>query len=312
MLSRPAWDRARKRQESTDMSNLGECIRSTSWQKCLFVGLGVRDLVDHNSHTALGDDVGAAVANLNADDGMCGIDAHHGEQVHNGVCAPTDHGPHLSSADLCGDGWVSLSSCGLCKTIEELVHNVQEEDHGNEPAHPTRGQVTGDNKLAIVAGGDHEGRANAKVPSLAAECCIVDLHHQKDLDQEQWHGQEPIHVTVGIVEGNAGQGWGLHLQCTVNNLSKRVVICSNPGVEDTDVVVCCNEGHQAGNEHSTLVFVGDSSGTEPKIHGRCHHARKSKGEAIVHSLVLQIGHHVHSHGCKTCSFPRRNCVKECN
>merc|ERR1712028_154888 len=54
----------------------------SGWQETLFVGLGIRDLVDHNSDTTLGDDVGAAVANLNADDRMCSIDAKHGEQVH--------------------------------------------------------------------------------------------------------------------------------------------------------------------------------------------------------------------------------------
>ena len=45
-----------------------ECTCSASWQEGLLVGLSIRDLVDHNAHTALGDDVGDAVANLDVDD----------------------------------------------------------------------------------------------------------------------------------------------------------------------------------------------------------------------------------------------------
>merc|ERR1712028_183905 len=173
---------------------------ASCWQEGLLVGLRVGDLIDDNSHAALRDDVGTAVADLNADNRMCSIDAHHGEQVHHRICAPTDHCPHLCSSDLSGDNWVSLVVGGLCKSIEELIHNVQEEDHGDEPASPTWCQVTGDNKLAVVARGNHESRTHTKVPSLAAECCVIELHHETDLNQEQGHSQEPIHVTIGVVE----------------------------------------------------------------------------------------------------------------
>merc|ERR1711865_559162 len=224
---------------STERSNLLDYIRSvegasttrrcpflrglmqvtSSWQEGLLVRLCVGDLIDHNAHTALGDDVGGAVAELNADNRMRSIDAKHGEQVHNRICAPADNRQHLRISDLSSDNWISLTVCSLCETVEKLIDNVQEEDHGQEPAHPTRGQVTGDNKLAVIARRDHQGRTDSKVPSLAAEGCIVEFHHEEDLNQEQGHCQEPIHVTVGIVEGNTGQGWGLHLQGTTFNLS---------------------------------------------------------------------------------------------
>merc|ERR1719240_1577554 len=272
--------------DSRERTHLRDPVHTTSWQESLLVGLRVGDLINHDANTALGDDVGDAVANLNANDSMCGIDAEHGEQVHNREGAPTDHGPHLCGADLVGDDWVSLSSCGLCKTVEELVDNVQEEDHGQHPAAPTRSEVTGDDEFAIVARCNHEGRADTKVPGLLAEHFVVKLHHEKDLDQEQGHGQEPIHVTIGIVEWHAGQSGGLHRQGTILNCSCRVVVAINPRVEDTDVVVCSNEGHQAGNEDGALVLVCDSCGTEPEVHGRCHHACKSKREAIVNGLVL--------------------------
>ena len=55
-----------------------------SCQEGLLLGFGIGDLVDHQADTAFGDDVGDAVAHLDGDNCMCGIDAEHGEQVHNG------------------------------------------------------------------------------------------------------------------------------------------------------------------------------------------------------------------------------------
>jgi len=65
----------------------------------LVVGLGIGDLIDRQSHPALGDDVGDAIADLDGNDRVCCIDAHHGEKVHDWVCAPTDYGQ--SSVRLC-------------------------------------------------------------------------------------------------------------------------------------------------------------------------------------------------------------------
>merc|ERR1719346_171154 len=50
----------------------------------------------------------------------------------------------------------------------------------------------------------------------------------------------------------------------------------NPRVEDPDVMVRSDEGHQTRDEHSALVLVLDSSCTEPEVHGGCQHARKRK------------------------------------
>ena len=42
--------------------------KDSLWQQCLLGRLGVRDLVDDEAHSTLGDDVGDAVANLDVDD----------------------------------------------------------------------------------------------------------------------------------------------------------------------------------------------------------------------------------------------------
>jgi len=105
------------------------------------LGLRVCDLVDGQTNAALGNDIGGAIANLDTHDSMRSIDAHHWEEVHDGVCAPADHCHHLCGLDLGLNDWVSLTVCGFRQANEELIHDVQEEEHGNEPAHPTWGEV---------------------------------------------------------------------------------------------------------------------------------------------------------------------------
>merc|ERR1719197_1987033 len=97
---------------------------------------------------------------------MCSVDAHHGEQVHNWVCAPTDDGHDLRTANLALENLISLLVSGFRKADEKLIDNVQEEHHGQEPAHPTWGEISSDNELAVVARGNHESRTYAEGPSL--------------------------------------------------------------------------------------------------------------------------------------------------
>ena len=77
---------------------------------------------------------------------------------------------------------------------------VEEDAHGREPAEPAWGEVTGDNQLAVITRDNHEGRAETKSPSLAAALLWGQLHHQEDLDQKEWHCEEPIHVSEYAVE----------------------------------------------------------------------------------------------------------------
>merc|ERR1719502_2382444 len=269
-----------------------------SAQEGLLLGLGVSDLVDHKANTALGDDVGDAVADLDGDNRLGSGDAQHWEQVDNWVGAPRDHSHHLGSGDLAGNSLVLLSSSGGSQADQELVDDVQEEGHGDEPAHPARSQVTSHDQLTIVARHNHQGSTQAQAPSLGAELRSWQLHHQQDLDQEQRHSQEPVHVSVGIVEWHTSQLWRTHLQGTSLHRASSVLVGINPRVEDSDVVVGSDEGHQARDDHSRLVPVLHSEGAEPQVHGGGHHARQGEGEHVVHRLVLQIGHRVHHHGCK--------------
>merc|ERR1711953_459361 len=149
--------------------------RPPSW----ILGLRVGDLVNHQSHTALRDDVGDTVADLNGDNRRRGIDAEHGEQVHDRVCAPANYSHHLSSLDFALDFWVGFGVRGSRKANEKLIDNVQEEAHGEGPAHPTWCEVTRDDKLTVIARYNHQSSAHPESPSLAAVCLVVKFHHQE-------------------------------------------------------------------------------------------------------------------------------------
>merc|ERR1711935_561268 len=88
------------------------------WQEPLLQRLRIGDLVDQNPNTTLGNDVGCAVANLDSDDGMCRVDAEHGKQVHDRVCAPTDDSHDLGCLDLPLNDWISFTVCGSAETDE--------------------------------------------------------------------------------------------------------------------------------------------------------------------------------------------------
>merc|ERR1719261_1813976 len=65
----------------------------------LVVRLGDGDLVDHQTNTALRDDVRAAVTDLDREHGVRSADVEHREQVHDRVGAPTDNGDQLDVLD---------------------------------------------------------------------------------------------------------------------------------------------------------------------------------------------------------------------
>merc|ERR1711965_61137 len=258
--------------------------------------LGVGDLIDGQTYSALGNDIRDAIANLDAHHCVCSVDAQHWEEVHDWVCAPADHRHHLCSLDLAFDHWICLAVGGIRKANEEFVHNVQEEHHGNEPAHPPWGQVASDDQFAIVARNNHQSSSHSQGLGLIVVVPLVKLHHQENLDEQQRHSQEPVHVTVSIVEWDTSQFWGVELHGTTGNFSWRMLVCAYPRVEDTHVMVRSDEGHQTRDQHCAPVPVLHCKGAKPQIHRGRHHARKREGQDVVHSLVLQVAHLVHRHG----------------
>merc|ERR1711976_1155710 len=160
----------------------------------------ISDLIDEEPNSALGDDVRSAVADLNGDHSRGCVDAQHGEEVDHWISAPADHCHELGALDLALDSLICLTVGGGRKTNKELIHDVEEEAHGQKPAKPARSEVTGDNQLTVVARDDHESRANSKYPRLATVFLRSQIHHQENLNEQKRHSQQPVHVTVRIIE----------------------------------------------------------------------------------------------------------------
>ena len=54
-------------------------------------------------------------------------------------------------------------------------------------------------------------------------------------------------------------------------------------------MVRCNGRDQAGDDESTLIFLGDARQPQPKKQSRCGHGSKREGKKIVHDLILPVG-----------------------
>merc|ERR1712232_1407838 len=76
------------------------CLNKCSLQKVLLAGLRIRDLVNHQSNSALGNNVRHTISQLDRYHCLGRREAEHWEQVHNWVCAPTDHSHDLGCANL--------------------------------------------------------------------------------------------------------------------------------------------------------------------------------------------------------------------
>merc|ERR1719398_66641 len=196
-----------------------------------------------------------SLAKFDGGDRAAPTEATHWEQVDNWVCAPADNSPHLGLLDLALDDWVLLLGSSSGKANQELVHNIEEEAHRDGPANPARCEVTCHNQLTIVAADNHKSRAEAKCLCLCGEDIIRELHDEENLDQKQWHSQEPVHVTVGIIEWDTSELRSLDEESTILVWCACLILVRlNPGVEDTNVVVGCDESNEARDQDSTLVL----------------------------------------------------------
>ena len=90
------------------------------------------------------------------------------------------------------------------------AHRPSTGGHGYEPAEPAWGEVNGDHQVAVVDKDNHQSRAKAKGPSLAAEFRITEIHQQEDFDRKQKRYHTPVHVTACIIERHTCQLWRAH------------------------------------------------------------------------------------------------------
>ena len=134
---------------------------------------------------------------------------------------------------------------------------------------------------------------------------------KKDAPPEDQWDQDRMQAMlrdVSLLQDKTLLGLGLAVQ--------RVVVGVHPAVEDPDVVVRRDEGHEPRDKHRRLVLLHDGGHPHPEKECARHHAGQREGESIVHNLVLLVAHREHRHGCerRMCApsgllrFPLRVCV----
>jgi len=259
--------------------------------------LGETDAVNEIANTALGDDVRCGVTDLDHHHGLSAQAAlaratrEHGQNEDDWVGTPGDDSSPACPLDLILAGlWLSILR-GL-EADEESVHDVAEWDHREEPEYPASAGDGGN--LTRVTVEDHEGREEPELQALGEGLGIGELHDQDNLDEEQRHGEEPVNIAVGIVEGVAGGGVSVGVGValvgvdnTVEDLTWSVGL--DEAVEDTEVVVGGDEGHEAGEAKSSLVALRERLEAEEEEDGGSHHGGESKGGAVVDDVILDRG-----------------------
>merc|ERR1712176_752675 len=263
----------------------------------LHSGLGASDVVDEEADAALGDHVRHGVADLDGDHGASGETSlasggsrQHWHDVDDGVGAPRDDGCPACPLDLIADSlWLRI--LGLLEAVEEGVHDVAEWEHRQSPVGPAGGSITG--ALAWVAVEDHEAGEDAEAQALLLGLLWGQLHHEHDLDQEEGHGEQPVHVAVGIVEGVAGGGVAqlgaalVGVDDTLDDLAWGEG--GVEGVEDADVVVEGDEGHEPSVAQGWLVALGEAAETQEEEGSGRHHASETEGGHVVDGVELGGG-----------------------
>lgn len=250
--------------------------------------LGAGDGVDQQTHSALGNDIRDRVSELNGDDGTGSGDTNHGEDVDNGVSvverkkkeerrrnhigvsepaillvmiippvpsfyvrAPRNDGGELGPDNESPDLGVRFGVGGVLESHQEGVDNVDKGNHGGGPPEPTRAQLRCiQDDFSGISEDNHECRGGSEGDGFGACFVGVEFHDENDFNEQEGDGQEPIHVTVGVIKGDTGS----------RERSIRVPFVGfDPGVEDSEIVIGGNEGDQSSNDQGALVALGDAS-----------------------------------------------------
>ena len=91
------------------------------------------------------------------------------------------------------------------------------------------------------------------------------------------YGQKPVHVTVSIVERNSSQLRLSDFWTTVAGVKASdwwVSVSPAPRVEDSDVVVSSDEGHDTGDSDSGFELFVHGLNAQEQEHGGSHHRSK--------------------------------------
>merc|ERR1719428_774579 len=189
-------------------------------------------------------------------------DPEHLDDVHEGIGQPGDDREPTSVSRERRDRWCLLLR-GFTQPDRQLRHNVEKRNHGKEPPHPPAARAVLD--LARIPESHHHRRGHTQRPALAHCFRRWQAHHEDQLDEEQRDSQDPVDVPEGII----------------------------PGVEDAEVVVGRDEGHEAGDRERRAVLLAHVVDLQPEEDRRTSHTRDAERESVVHRTPASVVPTVH-------------------
>mmetsp|Transcript_43763 Transcript_43763/g.92973 ORF Transcript_43763/g.92973 Transcript_43763/m.92973 type:complete len:281 (-) Transcript_43763:9-851(-) len=199
--------------------------------------------------------------------------------VYKRICQPRHRGQIPSSRHQPGHRLRLLRS-GSAQPDQQREHHIRERDHGQGPPEPTHAQVLLD--LTRVPQSNHNRTRHTQLRAQSSCLACRQLHHQDQLDQQQRHGQQPIHVPVGIVErrtrhgDRVGPSHLLHFESL------------DPRIEDSEIVVRRDPSHNSGDGQGSPIVPRHIRQLQPEEHGRGAHRSDAERQRIVDSAPLPV------------------------
>merc|ERR1719492_501905 len=288
--------RAVGRMPSSPSTLLFSAAQALSLDPALLSGDGP----DQDTEDRLGDDVRNRVPDLLASCCRNARDSHHLDDVHKGIGQPgNDRKPASVSRERCDRfptcGGQLLRSC--TQPNSELLHDIQEWNHGKQPPHPPTLRIVLD--LAGIAKSHHDRRGDTQIPALGYRLLSWQPHDQDQLDEEERDCKNPVDISIGIIEGLTREE---NLILGPHVLHVEGII---PGIENSEVVVCRDGGHQPSDGQRRAVLFVHVADLEPEEDGRTSHPCNTERESVVHRtpacIVPSIDEGCHDRSRRTTS-----------
>merc|ERR1719161_3135995 len=165
-------------------------------------------------------------------------DPDHLDDVHEGIGQPRDDREPASVPRERRDRWCLLLR-GFAQPNRQLRHNVEKWNHGKEPPHPPAARIALD--LAWIAKSHHHSRGDAQRPALAHRFRGWQSHDENQLDEKERDRQNPVDISIGVIERRTGEADHVVALLRVELHIEGII----PGVENAEVVIDRDEGHQA-------------------------------------------------------------------
>merc|ERR550539_2184133 len=228
--------------------SLGEFSSTLLRQWQLILTLCSCDGPNQHAEHCLGNDIGDGVTNLLGTSCECTAQSDHLDDVHAWIGEPRDGG-QIASLHNESLGRSRLPLRRFAQANEECIHDIAERNHSQCPPDPSLSIVILD--LTRVTKSHHKSRRHTKLPCQISCLISRQSHNQNQLDEQQGHCQEPIHVSVGIIEWSASETHAvLTLSTTVGDLKSGI-----PRIEDAHIVVGGDGNHQTRDGQCRAVLL---------------------------------------------------------